>query len=68
MSENQFASGPWVGFYNYGPGDRHPWTSTCISLMDRSMEENQLEAFSDGVLAIIITIMVLELIVASNGC
>jgi uncharacterized membrane protein len=32
------------------------------------MEENQLEAFSNGVLAIIITIMVLELIVASNGC
>ena len=23
MSENQFPSGPWVGFYNYGPGDRH---------------------------------------------
>ena len=23
MSENLFPSGPWVGFYNYQPGDRH---------------------------------------------
>ncbi len=23
MSEDLFPSGPWVGFYNYGPGDRH---------------------------------------------
>ena len=23
MSDNQFPSGPWVGFYNYAPGDRH---------------------------------------------
>ena len=23
MSEALFPSGPWVGFYNYRPGDRH---------------------------------------------
>ena len=23
MSDEQFPSGPWVGFYNYQPGDRH---------------------------------------------
>src|SRR2546422_5955954 len=23
MSEDLFPSGPWTGFYNYGPGDRH---------------------------------------------
>ncbi len=23
MSESLFPSGPWTGFYNYGPGDRH---------------------------------------------
>lgn len=23
MSEEQFPSGPWTGFYNYGPGQRH---------------------------------------------
>lgn len=23
MSESLFPSGPWVGFYNYGPGERH---------------------------------------------
>jgi hypothetical protein len=23
MSEELFPSGPWTGFYNYGPGDRH---------------------------------------------
>jgi len=23
MSEDLFPSGPWVGFYNYRPGDRH---------------------------------------------
>ena len=23
MSEELFPSGPWVGFYNYHPGDRH---------------------------------------------
>jgi hypothetical protein len=23
MSEELFPSGPWVGFYNYRPGDRH---------------------------------------------
>jgi len=23
MSENLFPSGPWTGFYNYWPGDRH---------------------------------------------
>jgi hypothetical protein len=23
MSENMFPSGPWLGFYNYEPGDRH---------------------------------------------
>ena len=23
MSDEQFPSGPWTGFYNYGPGDRH---------------------------------------------
>lgn len=23
MSDDGFPSGPWVGFYNYGPGDRH---------------------------------------------
>jgi hypothetical protein len=23
VSEDLFPSGPWVGFYNYGPGDRH---------------------------------------------
>lgn len=31
------------------------------SLQGRTMEKNRLEGFSDGVLAIIITIMVLEL-------
>ena len=23
MSDGLFPSGPWTGFYNYGPGDRH---------------------------------------------
>ena len=23
MSDDLFPSGPWVGFYNYGPGDKH---------------------------------------------
>ncbi len=23
MAESLFPSGPWTGFYNYGPGDRH---------------------------------------------
>ena len=23
MNESQFPSGPWVGFYNYRPGDKH---------------------------------------------
>src|SRR3954471_3763128 len=23
MSDELFPSGPWTGFYNYGPGDRH---------------------------------------------
>ena len=23
MSDDLFPSGPWTGFYNYGPGDRH---------------------------------------------
>ncbi len=23
MSDELFPSGPWVGFYNYGPGERH---------------------------------------------
>ncbi len=23
MSDDLFPSGPWVGFYNYGPGERH---------------------------------------------
>src|SRR2546423_1532670 len=23
MNEDLFPSGPWTGFYNYGPGDRH---------------------------------------------
>ena len=23
MSDEQFPSGPWTGFYNYGPGQRH---------------------------------------------
>lgn len=23
MSDSSFPSGPWTGFYNYGPGDRH---------------------------------------------
>ena len=23
VSDADFPSGPWVGFYNYGPGDRH---------------------------------------------
>ena len=23
MSESLFPSGPWTGFYNYGPGERH---------------------------------------------
>jgi len=33
----------------------------CLASGDRSMTKNRLEAFSDGVIAIIITIMVLEL-------
>lgn len=23
MSASRYPSGPWIGFYNYGPGDRH---------------------------------------------
>src|SRR5579871_4169121 len=37
------------------------WTPWVRSLPFRGMEKNRLEAFSDGVLAIIITIMVLNL-------
>src|SRR5262245_18670808 len=49
-------------FHNItGKHDATTIATLPLSLYHRPMEKNRLEAFSDGVLAIIITIMVLEL-------
>src|SRR5262249_6567282 len=59
---------PATRFARGGRGEEAPFRSPCgkIRMAERIMGPGRLEAFSDGVIAILITIMVLELKVPAS--